>query len=245
MPSPNLIAATLARRTSRSAICVIGNSIALYNPPIRVAEELIRTLRVGHVFCLLHTGNQPDEKTRHNSRLFAEQVMPSLRNMWAEWESDERWWIDPLEARIRPEATLGVRGARGGGRAGGGPAGRVLPWAHRIARRYGVPRPAGGTSARWSWSTHSGFGWTSIQSRTSSRSCRSNFGNVLFNDPKRAATLLAGATDSADPEALRDFFVANAGRPGTAGKMLFPIPNRRLSKRLYRLTTETLVVWGA
>ena len=39
MPSPNLIAATLARRTSRAAICVIGNSIALYNPPIRVAEE--------------------------------------------------------------------------------------------------------------------------------------------------------------------------------------------------------------
>ena len=39
MPSPNLIAATLARRTSRAALCVIGNSIASYNPPIRVAEE--------------------------------------------------------------------------------------------------------------------------------------------------------------------------------------------------------------
>src|ERR1700730_1482873 len=39
MPSPNIIAATLARRTSRAALCVIGNSIALYNPPIRVAEE--------------------------------------------------------------------------------------------------------------------------------------------------------------------------------------------------------------
>jgi alkanesulfonate monooxygenase SsuD/methylene tetrahydromethanopterin reductase-like flavin-dependent oxidoreductase (luciferase family) len=39
MPSPNIIAATLTRRTSRAAICVIGNSIAGYNPPIRVAEE--------------------------------------------------------------------------------------------------------------------------------------------------------------------------------------------------------------
>jgi Luciferase-like monooxygenase len=39
MPSPNIIAAGLARRTSDAAICVIGNSIALYNPPIRVAEE--------------------------------------------------------------------------------------------------------------------------------------------------------------------------------------------------------------
>ncbi len=39
MPSPNLIAATLARRTMDTTICVMGNSIALYNPPTRVAEE--------------------------------------------------------------------------------------------------------------------------------------------------------------------------------------------------------------
>jgi len=40
MPSPNLMAASLARRTQDVAIIVLGNSIALYNPPIRVAEEL-------------------------------------------------------------------------------------------------------------------------------------------------------------------------------------------------------------
>ena len=39
MPSPNIMAAALARRTSRAALVVLGNSIALYNPPIRVAEE--------------------------------------------------------------------------------------------------------------------------------------------------------------------------------------------------------------
>ena len=39
MPSPNLIASSLARRTTDAAICVMGNSLALYNPPIRVAEE--------------------------------------------------------------------------------------------------------------------------------------------------------------------------------------------------------------
>ncbi len=39
MPSPNIIAAGLARRTSRAALVVLGNSLALYNPPIRVAEE--------------------------------------------------------------------------------------------------------------------------------------------------------------------------------------------------------------
>ena len=38
--------------------------------------------------------------------------------------------------------------------------------------------------------------------------------------------------------------VENARRLGSAGKILFPIPNRRLSKRLYRLRAETLLVWG-
>ena len=39
MPSPNLMAASLARRTQKAALMVLGNSIALYNPPLRVAEE--------------------------------------------------------------------------------------------------------------------------------------------------------------------------------------------------------------
>ncbi|MBV9323947.1 MAG: alpha/beta hydrolase [Chloroflexi bacterium] len=70
------------------------------------------------------------------------------------------------------------------------------------------------------------------------------FGEYLFYQPDRAAALLRGATDSADPDALRQFFIDNARRLGTAGKILFPIPNRRLSKRLYRLGAETLVVWA-
>ncbi|MCW2539344.1 MAG: Luciferase-like, subgroup [Frankiales bacterium] len=39
-PSPNLIAAILAATTKNSAIALCGNSLALYNPPIRVAEEI-------------------------------------------------------------------------------------------------------------------------------------------------------------------------------------------------------------
>src|SRR5437764_541904 len=223
MPSPNLIAATLSRRTSRAALCVIGNSIAGYNPPIRVAEEFamldvisggrlvagfpvgtsmdtnfcygqipaltrdkyreahalyaehclyffnrclhifppfadppgyrtmatvkygalsqltqsrqkilenltwkqlvderfviagspetvrqqleecIKGLRIGHLFCLFHNGDMPDWKTRHSTKLFAEKVMPHLRDMWPEWKHDERWWMHPMDDRIRPE----------------------------------------------------------------------------------------------------------------------------------------------
>ncbi len=39
-PSPNLLAAALANTTSRAALLIIGDSLALYNPPTRVAEEM-------------------------------------------------------------------------------------------------------------------------------------------------------------------------------------------------------------
>jgi alkanesulfonate monooxygenase SsuD/methylene tetrahydromethanopterin reductase-like flavin-dependent oxidoreductase (luciferase family) len=40
MPSPNIMAAALARRTSRSQILVLGNAIPLRGNPLRVAEEI-------------------------------------------------------------------------------------------------------------------------------------------------------------------------------------------------------------
>jgi alkanesulfonate monooxygenase SsuD/methylene tetrahydromethanopterin reductase-like flavin-dependent oxidoreductase (luciferase family) len=70
-------------------------------------EDMIKTLRVGHIFGLFQVGNMPDEKVRYSSRLFAEKVMPQLQNMWPEWATDNRWWISPLETRVRPEANFG------------------------------------------------------------------------------------------------------------------------------------------
>ena len=72
-------------------------------------EDMIRSLRVGHVFGLFQIGNMPDDKVRYNSRLFAEKVMPQLQNTWPEWATDNRWWISPLETRVRPEETFGQR----------------------------------------------------------------------------------------------------------------------------------------
>ncbi|MFQ5915317.1 MAG: LLM class flavin-dependent oxidoreductase [Nitrospinota bacterium] len=40
MPSPNIMAAALARRTSRAKIAILGNAICLRNHPLRVAEEV-------------------------------------------------------------------------------------------------------------------------------------------------------------------------------------------------------------
>ena len=40
MPSPNLMASILTQTTSNAALIVLGNSLALYQPPLRVAEEM-------------------------------------------------------------------------------------------------------------------------------------------------------------------------------------------------------------
>ena len=67
---------------------------------------------------------------------------------------------------------------------------------------------------------------------------------VLFHEPARGTALLTGGLDFRNLEALRDFYIGNVRRLGMAGKILFPIPNRRLAKRLYRLRAETLLVVG-
>ena len=68
---------------------------------------------------------------------------------------------------------------------------------------------------------------------------------VLFHDPQRGQALLTGGADLSDMEALKDFYISSQRRLAMAGKILFPIPNRRLAKRLYRVTADTLVLWGA
>lgn len=71
------------------------------------------------------------------------------------------------------------------------------------------------------------------------------FPGYMFHDPDAGASMLTGGVDFGDPEAMKAFLVGNSRRLGTAGKVLFPIPNRRLSKRLYRVTNDVALVWGA
>jgi pimeloyl-ACP methyl ester carboxylesterase len=68
---------------------------------------------------------------------------------------------------------------------------------------------------------------------------------VLFADQAMGEAVLTAGLDFSHDGALTTFLVRNARRLGTAGKILFPIPNRRLSKRLYRITNPTLLLWGA
>src|SRR5258707_8103487 len=59
-------------------------------------EELCKSLRVGNLFCLLHVGNMPKEKCMYSTRLFAEKVMPKLRNIFPEYADDSRFWCQPI-----------------------------------------------------------------------------------------------------------------------------------------------------
>jgi pimeloyl-ACP methyl ester carboxylesterase len=71
------------------------------------------------------------------------------------------------------------------------------------------------------------------------------FATLLFHDPVAGAALLTGGLDFNNVDAIQDFYITNAKQMGVAGKILFPIPNRGLAKRLYRLTAPTALIWGS
>jgi alkanesulfonate monooxygenase SsuD/methylene tetrahydromethanopterin reductase-like flavin-dependent oxidoreductase (luciferase family) len=63
-------------------------------------EDLIKSLHVGNIFCLMHVGNMPKEKCMYSTKLFAEKVLPKLRNMFPEFASDDRFWCKPMNQRV-------------------------------------------------------------------------------------------------------------------------------------------------
>ncbi len=65
---------------------------------------------------------------------------------------------------------------------------------------------------------------------------------LLLSNPENAAKLLPPGLDMSSDEGLAQFMISNSRRLGTAGKIMFPIPNRRLSKRLYRVSAPTTVI---
>lgn len=109
MPSPNLIAMALARRTKDTKICVLGNSIALYNPPTRVAEEfaMIDCVSGGRLIAGFPVGTPMDT-------CFAYGTNPSqLRQRYMEaHDLIMRSWTDPkpfaFNGRFNQQAHVNV-----------------------------------------------------------------------------------------------------------------------------------------
>ena len=303
-------------------------------------KDMITTLRLGHVFCLMHNGNQPDWKTRYSTKLFAEQVMPKLRNMWPDHDGDDRWWIKPLDDRVRGDETVAVRPPRSagaerrwpvvterserpthvdrelspppssppaagieatvltGGPDGGtpvvafhgftGPLGgepalvRLADAGFRVFapvwpgysdtggegadRRHARLRPArrrrrrGARPRARRGAPRSVTRWAAMIAAEMAALAPYGYGQVvlidplglwldehpipdiytllpyefpplLFHDAAAGTALLAGGgVDFGDRAAIQRFLIGNNRRLGTAGKILFPIPNRRLSQ---------------
>jgi hypothetical protein len=87
---------------------ILAKGFVIIGSPDEVAAQLREVavdLNVGHLMVLQQFGNMSRDLANHNTRLFAEQVMPQLRDLFAkEWE--DRWWPKPLPkpARAVPQA---------------------------------------------------------------------------------------------------------------------------------------------
>jgi alkanesulfonate monooxygenase SsuD/methylene tetrahydromethanopterin reductase-like flavin-dependent oxidoreductase (luciferase family) len=78
---------------------LVNDGYVIAGSPDTVVEkmrDLITSLRVGNIFCLLHVGDMPKDKCLRSSELFAREVMPKLRDMWPDHADDDRFWIHPI-----------------------------------------------------------------------------------------------------------------------------------------------------
>ncbi|HEX2593872.1 MAG TPA: alpha/beta hydrolase [Rhizomicrobium sp.] len=67
---------------------------------------------------------------------------------------------------------------------------------------------------------------------------------LLFHNVEAGTAMLTSGLKMDDPKFLQTYLVNNARQLGMAGKILFPVPERGLSERLYRIKAKTLIVWG-
>lgn len=70
------------------------------------------------------------------------------------------------------------------------------------------------------------------------------FPELLFHDVEMGTRLMTAGLDLDDVEFLKNFLIRASRQFGQAGKILFPIPERGLSERLYRVRARTVIIWG-
>ncbi len=141
MPSPNLMASALTRRTSQAKIVVMGNSVALYNPPVRVAEEfamldclsggrLVAGFPVGTPMDTIFCYGEPPATLRDKYREGVELVMRA-------WQAEEPFAFNGKYTQLR----------------------YVNPWPKPLQKPYPpVWIPGGGASVEtWRWCAENDF----------------------------------------------------------------------------------------
>ena len=68
--------------------------------------------------------------------------------------------------------------------------------------------------------------------------------SYLFHDAAAGAKMMSAGAEMSDPKFLQGFLVQAARQLGAAGKIMFPIPDRGLASRLYRIKAKTILIWG-
>lgn len=67
-------------------------------------EEGIRDLRIGHLMVIMQLQSMDRELTEYNTRLFAEKVLPRLRNIWLKEGYQDHWWPQGATRFSTPES---------------------------------------------------------------------------------------------------------------------------------------------
>ena len=83
---------------------IVDQGYVIIGSPDEVVEQLrevATNLNVGNLMLLLQFGNMSKDLTRYNTKLFAEKVMPQMKDLFSEWE--DRWWPRPMERKLRAE----------------------------------------------------------------------------------------------------------------------------------------------
>jgi alkanesulfonate monooxygenase SsuD/methylene tetrahydromethanopterin reductase-like flavin-dependent oxidoreductase (luciferase family) len=86
---------------------ILERGYLIIGSPDEVADRLrdiALDLNVGQLMALLQFGNMGSELTRYNTRLFAEQVIPQLKDLFTDQWQDQ-WWPKPLAEpqRVQPQ----------------------------------------------------------------------------------------------------------------------------------------------
>ncbi len=134
MPSPNIMAATLARRTKDVAIVVLGNSIALYNPPIRVAEEfaMLDCISGGRLIAGFPVGSSMDVNYAYgaNPATFRDRYYEAEDLIIKAWTTPEVFSYDGKYTQLR----------------------YVNPWPRPVQKPHPpIWIPGGGSIETWGW----------------------------------------------------------------------------------------------
>ncbi len=195
MPSPNLMAAALTRRTQNAGIVVLGNSIALYNPPIRVAEEfaMLDVLSGGRLVAGFPVGTSMDTNFCYG------QIPVELRDRYYEahdlimqaWEREDVFSFNGKYTKLR----------------------YVNTWPKPVQKPHPpVWIPGGGSIETWEWVSRMDymFSYLSYFGHQRGLSVMKSFWEELArlgkdDNPYRAGFLQFVAVSETDAQAERDY----------------------------------------